>query len=158
MTLTFTNAPIGAKIWVEISLGVRHVGRKYAPGRIAEFSRKRGGWNIVDVETFGGGKDVRVTLRGYLPSQIQMNENMRKYSDKKYFVGSFNCDAGVQVLAGNPPQSNQLTGGLTGAGTIGLVARACGAGFWGTVAWMAIGGIIGVNIANIIEDKAVTKF
>lgn len=152
MNMKFDNAPIGAKVWVDIGLGIRHVGRKYDPERIIEFSRKRGGWNIVDKKTFANGKAVHTSAKGKLPNQFQMHENMRKFSQRKYSVLSFNCDAGAQALAGLPPRSNQVDAGIVGAGTLGFAARSSGCGFWGTLAFMTIGGILGVNIAHALEQ------
>mgnify|MGYP007011963114 FL=1 len=78
---------------------------------------------------------------------------MNKHANKKYSVLTFNCDSGAQILAELPPTSNQVTGMLVGAGALGITARISGASLFETLALIVIGGIVGVNIANILENK-----
>jgi len=152
MNTTFQRAPIGAKVSVNIGFGVRHVGRKYNTTQVAEFSRKRGGWNIVDVKVFAEGKQVIVSLNGIKPTQTTMLDNIRKHSKRTYSVIGFNCEAASQSLASSPPKSKQVAGGAIGAGSVGVIAHSCGANWWQTLALMACGAVVGVNVANELGD------
>lgn len=153
MQTAFLQAPIGAKVMVDLSMGIMHVGRKFSQTEVIEFSRKRGGWNIVSPETFSGGKPISVREGGRLPSQAEMLTNQRAYADRKYSALNFNCDDGAEVLAGEPPRSPQRKGAVTG-GVIGFtISRAFEMGPIGTFLLTVGSTLAGIAVANATDAK-----
>ena len=153
MTLSFSDAPVGAMVWIDIGMGIRHIARKFDFDRVLEFSRKREGWQIVDVTTFSGGKPIGISMKGKFPSQQEMLSNIKKYKDRTYSLIDFNCESGANAAAGNTPKSRQINGAAIGGTIVGFGARAAGFGPIGIIGGMLLGAVIGVAIANEQNDK-----